>query len=251
MSAIPFGRLNDLRKFSRIPARSPAVEPVSTGGSASWVLVSTPWDVTQATIESAGSFAGKVVIDATNPLLPSLAGLAVGTTTSAAELVSLWAPGARVVKAFNTVGNNIMANPRFGETDAVLFYCGDDAAAKATVHQLATELGFDARDAGLLTQARLLEPFALLWISLALAQAYGREIAFQLLRRRHQWYTTLDSVTQTQYASGEQSFICLPLIYARSRDGTSYYRRRPRLVRCLSWHRALTPGKQNGMARLT
>lgn len=147
------------------------------------VLVSTPWDATQSTIESAGSFAGKLVIDATNPLLPQLAGLAVGTNTSAAELVSQWTPGARVVKAFNTVGNNVMANPRFGEQGAILFYCGDDAAAKATVHQLAAELGFDAHDAGPLTQARLLEPFALLWISLALVQGYGREIAFQLLRR--------------------------------------------------------------------
>jgi predicted dinucleotide-binding enzyme len=76
-----------------------------------------------------------------------------------------------------------MANPRFGDRSAVLFYCGDDAAARQTVHQLAIDLGFDASDAGPLTQARVLEPFALLWITLALKQGYGREFAFQIVRR--------------------------------------------------------------------
>jgi predicted dinucleotide-binding enzyme len=110
-----------------------------------------------------------------------LSGLALGTTTSAAEQVAQWAPGARVVKAFNTVGSNIMADPSFGSNRALLFYCGDDAAAKQTVKSLAGELGFDAQDSGPLRQARLLEPFALLWISLAYGQGYGREFAFQLI----------------------------------------------------------------------
>jgi len=76
-----------------------------------------------------------------------------------------------------------MADPSFGPSRALLFYCGDDAAAKQTVKSLAAELGFDPRDAGPLRQARLLEPFAMLWISLANGQGYGRDFAFQLLRR--------------------------------------------------------------------
>jgi predicted dinucleotide-binding enzyme len=88
-----------------------------------------------------------------------------------------------VVKAFNTVGSNIMENSAFGADKPVLFFCGDDAGAKGRVKQLADELGFEGVDAGPLTQARLLEPFALLWISLALKQGLGREIAFKLLRR--------------------------------------------------------------------
>lgn len=147
------------------------------------LLVSTPWPATQQVIESLGDLSGKIVIDATNPLLADLSGLTLGTTTSAAEQVAAWAPGARVVKAFNTVGNNIMADPSFGANRALLFYCGDDAAAKQTVQSLASELGFDPQDAGPLRQARLLEPFALLWISLAFGQGYGRDFAFQLLRR--------------------------------------------------------------------
>ena len=150
------------------------------------VVLATPWPATREILESAGSLAGKVLIDATNPLLPRLAGLEYGTTTSGAEQVAAWAPGARVVKAFNTIGFNVMANPVFGEARAVLFYCGDDADAKAQTRALAEELGFDARDAGPLTQARLLEPFALLWISLAMVHGYGREIGFQFLQREGQ-----------------------------------------------------------------
>jgi len=147
------------------------------------LLLATPWPSTKAVLEGLGDLTGKVLIDATNPLLPYLSGLEVGTTTSAAEQVAGWARGAKVVKAFNTVGFNIMANPAFGADRPVMFYCGDDAAAKQTVRPLVEQLGFEAVDAGPLSQARVLEPFALLWISLAYAQGQGRDIAFKLLRR--------------------------------------------------------------------
>jgi predicted dinucleotide-binding enzyme len=151
--------------------------------AAELLLLATPWPATKTVAEGLGDLAGKVLIDATNPLLPNLAGLECGTTTSGAEQVAGWARGAKVVKAFNTVGFNIMANPAFGPDRPVMFYCGDDAAAKQTVRPLVEQLGFEAVDAGPLSQARLLEPFALLWISLAYAQGQGREIGFKLLRR--------------------------------------------------------------------
>lgn len=125
----------------------------------------------------------KLSSNAVHPLLPSLDGLDVGADTSAAEQIAGWAPGARVVKAFNTIGFNIMANPVFGNEHAPLFYCGDDATAKHTVARLATDLGFKPVDAGGLKQARLLEPLAILRITLALKQGYGLEFAFALIRR--------------------------------------------------------------------
>jgi len=76
-----------------------------------------------------------------------------------------------------------MANPAFGSEKPVMFYCGDDKDAKSKVKPLIDELGFEAVDAGPLAQARTLEPFALLWISLAYANGLGREIAFKLMRR--------------------------------------------------------------------
>jgi predicted dinucleotide-binding enzyme len=147
------------------------------------LLLATPWPATREILAGLGSLDGKVLIDATNPLLPGLTGLEVGTTSSGAEQVAAWSPGARVVKAFNTVGFNVMAEPAFGTARPVLFYCGDDAEAKQVVEELANGIGFDGRDAGPLTQARLLEPFALLWISLAVMYGYGRGIGFQFLQR--------------------------------------------------------------------
>ena len=147
------------------------------------LLLATPWPATKPILEGLPSLAGKTLIDATNPLLPNLQGMELGTTTSGAEEVAKWAAGAHVVKAFNTVGFNIMENPAFGEAKALLLYCGDDTAAKSSARQLANDIGFDAVDAGPLTQARLLEPLALLWISLAFQQKMGREFAFQFLRR--------------------------------------------------------------------
>jgi 8-hydroxy-5-deazaflavin:NADPH oxidoreductase len=148
------------------------------------ILLATPWEAAREAVGTAGDLTGKILIDATNPLLSGLAGLEVGTTTSAGEMIAGWAKGARVVKCFNTVGFNIMADPEFPQGEVAMFYCGDDAAAKKDVAKLAAELGFEPLDAGPLTQCRVLEPFALLWISLAMKHGYGRDIGFQFMRRK-------------------------------------------------------------------
>ena len=168
---------------ARAGASARAASVAETAAASDVVLIATPWDATHAAIRSAGDISGKIVIDATNPLLPDLSGLMMGTTVSAGEQVQQWASGAKVVKAFNTIGYNIMADPQFGPEHAMLAYCGDDAEAKLIVKQLAEELGFDPLDVGPLTQARLLEPFALLWITLAYKAGQGREIAFKFLRK--------------------------------------------------------------------
>lgn len=147
------------------------------------LALTTPWGATREVLQSAGNLGGKILFDCTNPLLPGLAGLELGTTASGAEKVAEWAPGARVVKVFNTTGFNVMADPAFPGGPPAMFYCGDDAEAKAAAHQLAGEIGFEPLDAGPLMQARLLEPYALLWITLAMKYGYGRDIAFRLLRR--------------------------------------------------------------------
>jgi hypothetical protein len=167
----------------RAGATARAATPAEAVQASDVLLLATPWEATRGIVEGLGDLRGKVLIDAVNPLLPNLAGLEAGTTTSAGEQVAQWARGARVVKAFNTVGANIMANPDFAGERPALFFCGDDADAKGIVKQLAEELGFGALDAGPLNRARLLEPFAMLWITLAYPQGFGREIAFKLLRR--------------------------------------------------------------------
>ena len=79
-----------------------------------------------------------------------------------------------------------MANPVINGIRTVMFVCGDDEALKPTVLKLATDVGFDAVDAGKLVIARLLEPLAMLWIQLAYNQKMGREFGFALLRRSEQ-----------------------------------------------------------------
>jgi NADPH-dependent F420 reductase len=147
------------------------------------VVLTIPWPAAHEALKSAGNLSGKIVIDAMNPVLPGLEGLSVGCTDSAAEQIARRIPGAKVVKAFNTVGYNIMADPQFPSGSVAMFYCGNDAEAKKMVAGLINELGFEALDAGPLNQARVLESFAMLWISLAVKYGYGRDIAFELLRR--------------------------------------------------------------------
>jgi len=162
-------------------ARAASVKDAVAGADV--VVLATPWNAAEAAVKEAGDLRDTVVVDATNPLKPDLSGLALGYSTSAAERVASWAPRARVVKAFNTIGAAHMADPRFGTLRASMFICGDDATAKTTVGQLASELGFDPVDCGPLTQARLLEPLAMLWISLAYTYGAGPNIGFALLRK--------------------------------------------------------------------
>jgi predicted dinucleotide-binding enzyme len=102
------------------------------------VVLATLWTGTENAIRLADPelCVGKVVIDVTNPLLfapNELPRLALGHSDSGGEQVQRWLPGARVVKAFNIVGNAHMVDPDFPGGSPDMFICGDDAEAKATV----------------------------------------------------------------------------------------------------------------------
>ncbi len=161
-------------------ARAGSPEDAATFGNV--VVNALPWPATKDTL-SALDLSGKTLLDCTNPLHADLSGVAVGTTTSGAELVAEWARGADVVKIFNTTGSNNMGNPVYHGQSTPMFYCGDSKEAKATAARLAQELGFSPVDAGPLSNARLLEPTAMLWIWLAIKGGFGREFAFQIVKR--------------------------------------------------------------------
>ena len=115
-----------------------------------------------AVIEGAGParLRGKVLIDATNPLDFSTGApkLAVGHTDSGGEQVQRLAPGALVVKAFNTVGNLLMFRPDLPGGPPDMFICGNDEGAKKQVESLLKNFGWDVIDLGGIEASRHLEP---------------------------------------------------------------------------------------------
>jgi predicted dinucleotide-binding enzyme len=147
------------------------------------VILAVPHTAVAAIAHSVDDWQAKVLVDATNPLAPGLAGLTLGTTTSGAEELARLARGARVVKAFNSTGAENMADARYPGGVPMMPVCGDDAQARQRVMALATLIGFEAVDMGPLSAARYLEPFAMTWIHLAFRQGFGRRFAFGLLRR--------------------------------------------------------------------
>ncbi|HKH47594.1 MAG TPA: NADPH-dependent F420 reductase [Thermoanaerobaculia bacterium] len=160
-----------------------AASVAAAASDAEVVVLAMPWGAAEDVIRTAGGLSGKIVLDCINPLKPNLAGLDAGGSRSAAEQVAAWAPGARVVKIFNSTGANNMANPVYGDDRATMLYCGDDQGAKEVAARLAADLGFEPVDAGPLSAAYLLEHFAMLWIHLAYGVGMGRNFAFKLVRR--------------------------------------------------------------------
>ncbi len=134
------------------------------------VVLATSWAGTENALRLAGgpsAFAGKIVLDATNPLDFSKGApprLTHAGDDSGGEQVQRWLPGARVVKAFNTVGNAHMVNPSFPGGPPDMLVAGDDEGAKRTVSDLARALGWSVVDLGGIASARWLEGLAMAWI---------------------------------------------------------------------------------------
>ena len=143
------------------------------------VVLAVPFAAAVEAVTAAGNLAGKVLVDATNPMGTPIP----GGHPSGAALIAATVPAARVVKAFNTMGWETMADPTVEGRPALGLVCGDDHEAKQLVLGLTGELGFDAVDAGNLAAARLLESLAELWVHLAFRAGLGRDVAFGLLRR--------------------------------------------------------------------
>lgn len=146
-------------------------------GAAEAVILATPYG---ASVQVAGQadFAGKLVIDVSNPVTEDFQGLAVGHATSAAEEIAARLPGARVVKAFNTIfaqhyGSGLTVNGQPLQT----FVASDDAAARAIVAGLAESIGLEPVDAGPLKNARYLEPLGYMNIQLGYMLGRGTGIA--------------------------------------------------------------------------
>lgn len=152
------------------------------------IVIATPWaeNATIESIQKLGNLKGKIVIDCTNPLAPDYMSNTLGYTTSSSEEIAKLIPQAKVVKAFNTIFADIMqpGKQTFDGYKGTGFYCGDDLEAKKIVAQLIEDAGFEPIDAGVLKNARYLEPMAQLNIQIAYSLGGGTDVAFRYMRRK-------------------------------------------------------------------
>jgi hypothetical protein len=163
---------------AELGTRAHAAETVEAAAAAAEVVIlAVPFSLHDRL--PAAAFDGKIVVDATN-YYPGrdghLAALDDDSTTSS-ELLARRLPGARVVKAFNTmVWTQLGAGgrPPGDRERLLLFVAGDDAEAKARVRRLADDIGFDTIDHGGLAAGRAQQPGSAVYgVPLTLAQARG------------------------------------------------------------------------------
>jgi predicted dinucleotide-binding enzyme len=142
-------------------AQGIGAEAVSTTEAAAYelVLLALPWPVLPDVLGPLPDWQGRILVDATNPFVTfNPLQLADLQGRSASAIVAEHAPGARVVKAFNSITMaNFEKGPQQGEARRVLFVSGDDVASKQTVQDLITELGYAAIDLGGLDEGGLMQ----------------------------------------------------------------------------------------------
>lgn len=149
-------------------------------------FIATPWEATEEALRKLNLTEGQIIVDCTNPVSYGATGmtLAIDANTSAAELIKRWLPTAKVVKTLNQVGSDILSDPTALSPTPMMGIACDDDDAKSTVSTLLADIGFNAFDAGGLSNARLLEAFALLWMTQAFASGDPGGFAFGKATRK-------------------------------------------------------------------
>lgn len=177
-----------LERAQAVAAANPGAVAVAAAGaatSADAIVLATGYGDAVTALQSLGDLSGKVVIDITNPLTADYMGLTLGYSTSAAEEIAKAIPGVQVVKAFNTVFAQVLADGAdFGNGQTVtVFVASDSERAKQTATALAQSMGFATVDAGGLKNARYLEPVAGFNIYLGYGAGLGTSIAPTWIKR--------------------------------------------------------------------
>jgi predicted dinucleotide-binding enzyme len=144
----PLG-LKALDLAGRTNGNASTARPADAVIDANIVILAVPGMVVEEVVNQLGDLAGKIVIDATNPLvMVEPMHFTYGVATSNGEIVQAAAPDAKVVKAFNTVTWQSMIDPE--KTDGPLYVplAGDDDDAKALVAELVEAMGLESIDLG-------------------------------------------------------------------------------------------------------
>lgn len=129
------------------------------------VVLVVPWPAMETVAQNLGSLDGKIIID---PSMPSDAGddgyYVPLVETSSAEMIQAWNPGARVVKAFATLGSYVIDNPKVVGGPVTVPIASDDKAAKEEVGKIIQAMGLDPVDAGPLRMSREIEALQRLYM---------------------------------------------------------------------------------------
>jgi predicted dinucleotide-binding enzyme len=115
------------------------------------VLLAVPWTNVADVLSTLPAWNGQILIDATNQFIspPPNAVLADLGNKASSEVVAELAPGARVVKAFNSLyATNLAADPRQGPGRRVVFVSGNDKPAKNELAAILKDIGFATIDLG-------------------------------------------------------------------------------------------------------
>ena len=131
---------------------------VQEAAEAGVVFLAVRWEHVQEVLATI-SLEGKILVDVTNTSVPEFVAAAPGSKTSS-EMVSQWAKGSKVVKAFNTLYAKILAeNPQVNGGNRVIFYSGNDDDAKEVVLGIINRIGFAGVDLGSLHEGGKLQRF--------------------------------------------------------------------------------------------
>ncbi|MDX1562796.1 MAG: NAD(P)-binding domain-containing protein [Gammaproteobacteria bacterium] len=150
---------------ARTAGNASAAQPADAAARASVVVLAVPGTAAEEVTRSLGDLSGKIIIDPTNRVDRSGGVMRHGVPgeTSNAELIQAAAPGARVVKAFNTLNVAQMVDPETAGGPITIMLAGDDAEAKAFVAELVEGMGLHAVDIGPLFYSDTLEEMLILW----------------------------------------------------------------------------------------
>ena len=142
-----------------------ATTPAEAAAGADIVVLAVPGLMVEEITRGLGDLSGKIIIDPTNPLERRMNRLEHAVDTSNAEIIQAAAPGAYVVKAFNTLNWRTMVDPASAGGPVSIPLVGDNAKAKETVAELVSGMGLEPIDVGPLRDARWVEGMLILWIN--------------------------------------------------------------------------------------